>query len=118
MLCRANITPLCDVAQNNLLDYNIGKTQNRIYRFVYGVFYLNKKEVKSENQGKDSRLKIGPLWYKNDIWYFQFHFSTVTYKPRSELKGKFLFMLKRDLFFDLQSKSANHVNRLGNMVMK
>ena len=59
-----------------------------------------------------------PLVNKNGkkcVWIF--HFATVASKPIKKNSITFHYQMSRELFFDLQSKLANHVNRLGNSML-
>jgi len=102
-LCKMIITPECDIAQNKL-------TMNRL---VYGVFF----KAHSEIQPKDSQdiFRIGPFWFKGEIYQIILSFQSITSSfPENINDKKRLFAVRRDLLFDIQSKAANHVNRLGN----
>lgn len=50
------------------------------------------------------------------IWVF--HFATVMSKPIKKNSTTFHYQMSRELFFDLQSKLANHLNRLGNSMLE
>ena len=52
---------------------------------------------------------------KKCVWIF--HFATVVSKPVKRNSIAFHYQMSRELFFDLQSKLANHVNRLGNSML-
>ncbi|MBF0274725.1 MAG: hypothetical protein HQK84_05790 [Nitrospinae bacterium] len=102
LVCKIIITPECDIAQNKKL----------LHRLVYAI--ITEQPLKMGNLG-DSWFVIGPLFHDNKIKYITCCHQTVT--SHNEIEGRTLFALKRDLLFDLQSKVANHVNRLGNITI-
>lgn len=99
------LTPSCDIAQKKAIAH----------RLVYGI-------ISNEKCTKDSEslFKIGPYWDSNNpgIKYLIINLQTIhmlTIEQHKKLKID--FTIKRDLLFDLQSKAASHVNRLGNFQM-
>ncbi len=109
-LCRIIITPECDIKNEKLLCIPGGA-----HRVVYGLMF----PIESDTRGKDKKrteaqFLIGPFWHNRKIYLLEFHFSALTFQEASSFSGAPLFSVKRDLMFDLQSKAANHVNRLGN----
>ena len=124
VLCIVIITPECDIAQNKAVKVSDAEEKEFIlHRVVYGLLYPIKDDFKAEKQklhdrGKDSQYIIGPLWYKERRYLLIVHLSIISFFPEYDLPEKVEFSLKRDLLFDLQSKAANHVNRLGNYMVK
>jgi hypothetical protein len=121
-LCKIIITPECDLAYGKTL--RLKNKQGAIFqyhRIVHGLLCqidpdkLKDERKKFHDKGKDARFIIGPLWSDNHIYWLVIHFFTISLRAESEFNmDNFLFAIKRNLLFDLQSKSANHVNRLGN----
>lgn len=120
-LCAIIITPECDLAQNKTIKVLISETEDSsMHRIVYGLFCplessdLETEKKKLHDRGKDARFIVGPLWHEGKTWFLIIHFSTLSFQPEDKFSREVLFTLKRDLLFDLQSKAAIHVNRLGN----
>jgi hypothetical protein len=120
-LCKIVITPECDLAQNKTIKFGT----NVLHRCVYGLRVPFEKNENMKNfrdryheKGRDASFHIGPVCYKKKTYMFVFHFGTVTMEYEDMCGKKILFSLKRDLLFDLQSKAANHVNRLGNFQLQ
>lgn len=110
-LCKVLITPECDLAQNKTLLLN----GEKVHRVIYGIMHKSSSRFSLMDQAKDARFHLGPIWYNNHSHRFIFHYGTISLEPESELPSIPIFSLRRDLVFDLQSKAANHVNRLGNL---
>lgn len=119
-VCMVIVTPECDIAQNKLINCATKEEkERRLHRIIYGLYYEMFKDVKDEkrnlrDKGRDGRFDIGPLWQDKKRYLLTFHAATLTSIPEDGFSDKPLFKLKRDLLFDLQSKTANHINRLGN----
>ena len=111
-LCKLIITPECDIAQNRLFRH----------RIIYGILY--KCEVYSESSPPKTSMPIhlfpiGPLMHNKKSYKVILNFQTITsQKPEEISDANRLFAVKRDLLFDIQSKAANHVNRLGNYMLR
>jgi len=108
-LCKIVITPECDIAQDKLLH-----APRKVHRVVYGLLFPKSQDRRSKGSSPQSEFLIGPFWNDDKEYLFVFHFSTINFQSESEFLSSPLFSIKRDLMFDLQSKAANHVNRLGN----
>lgn len=106
-LCVSIITPECDIAQNKLFKH----------RIVYGVMYEN-DDSKLHDRGKNSLFEILNFHYKNKVYKIVFLLQSISTAQDDIISKPSIFCLKRDLLFDLQSKAANHVNRLGNYMLK
>ncbi len=107
-LCKMIITPDCDIAQKKFIAYRILK----------GILYRDCNETASKHSPQEM-FEIGPFWYKNKACRIIFNFQTISSCLPDEINdSKRLFAVKRDLLFDIQSKAANHVNRLGNYQLK
>ncbi|MFC1534768.1 hypothetical protein ACFL7M_15550 [Thermodesulfobacteriota bacterium] len=119
ILCKIILTPECDLARNKTLitkkEEDGQPVEYKIHRSVYGVLFPCVDDQKDNRSGKGSpaQFDIGPIWYQNKIYQIIIHFLTISTQNEKKIKGKPLFALKRNLIFDLQSKAANHVNRLG-----
>lgn len=128
------LTPSCDIAHHKNLriinEEDTNKTDLEIHRIVYGVQieiepanYTNpdfQVLLKSINSFPDNIFFIRPFTNientKRSIIIF--HFDTVTYYEVKPNEIQFDYMLKQNLVYDLQSKLANHVNRLGNSMLE
>lgn len=121
-LCCVIITPECDLALKKTLSITGPDDENfRLHRVVYGVYFPTSeklKELNSRINRNDACFDIGPLWHVDQRLKIIIHFSSLTILPENQLSSAPLFRIKRDLLFDLQSKMANHVNRLGNYQLK
>jgi len=117
-LCMVIISPECDLAQNKIIKAKgIGETLHPLHRVLFGL------KIPSEENGKlrerrDSDYHIGPIWHEGKSNILMLHFATISFHCESEFPEHPMFALKRDLLFDLQSRAANHVNRLGNYLLK
>ena len=115
-LCGVIITPECDIAHNKTVKLrNPDGTESPIHRVVFGLLFSPPSNPREARERTDARFPIGPFWYDSSQKLFVVHLSTLSYVIENILPPTYLFALKRDLLFDLQSKSANHVNRLGNL---
>lgn len=122
VLCKIILTPECDLAQKKTLvtikDEEGQRVEYRMHRVVYGVLFPcadDPKDIRAV-KGSPAQFDIGPIWYEDKVHHIVVNFSTISFQ--NEGKAKPLFSLKRDLVFDLQSKAANHVNRLGNFQLE
>lgn len=121
-LCQIIITPECDIAQNKMVKMTVDDDEHVIHRVVYALFYpladsITDEKKKFHERGKEAKHLIGPLWYENKKWFLVGHFSSLSMQSQDKITGETLFTLKRDILFDLQSKTANHVNRLGTQLL-
>ncbi len=73
---------------------------------------------KLNSKDRDARYIVGPIWHMDKKQYLICHFSTLTMQSMDKINGEILFTLKIDMVFELQSKAANHVNRLGTQLLK
>lgn len=124
------LTPSCDIAHHkNLrkLDNTGNKVELEIHRLVYGVLieiskqnYTNEEFLKLLNNGRfaENIYLIQPFYKDNKVFIILFHFDTVNGEKMIPYSRKFEIMLKESLSFDLQTKLANHVNRLGNSMLE
>ncbi len=119
-LCTVIVTPECDIAQNKTIGIFVTEKELKpSHRVIFGLFYEISGEMKNEkkklhDRGKDGRFIIGPLWWDNKKHLLVIHTGTLSFLTEKDFSEEPLFKLKRDLLFDLQSKTANHINRLGN----
>ena len=113
------LTPECDVAQNKMLS-----TGNRRYhRVVYGI----KMEIPDDSTKEkaildvmkarsDRTFPLAPfIDEKGKTCVLLFHFSTL---HTHCIRKRIVMQVKRILAFDIQTKAANHVNRLGNSIIE
>ena len=121
ILCKIIVTPECDLAQKKTIDKTDGV---RVQQVVCGLLCKMEKasleeELKRlDSKGRDSKYKIAPIWHDGAICLMHIHFASLTFCPEDDLPETSIFALRRDLVFDLQSKAANHVNRLGNYLLE
>jgi len=119
-LCCVIITPECDLAQKKVITFKGPNDEEyRVHRVVYGIYFPTSENSKAmqnrfNSEGKDAYFHIGPLWYDKQRLKVVIHSSTIAILSADKFSEGPLFRIKRDLLFDLQSKIANHVNRLGN----
>lgn len=112
-LCKAIITPECDLAQNKVLKYKDGNIEKKFQRIIFGILFNHNEDYKNILKSGDAHFQIGPFWFNDQIQIIVFHFLSITFEDENNFDKPFL-SLKRDMLFDIQSKAANHVNRLGN----
>jgi hypothetical protein len=117
-LCMVIISPECDLAQNKVMRAMGGDgTPYPLHRVLFGLKVLSGEADKLRDR-RDCDYGIGPVWHGNKSNTLLFHFATMSFRSEDEMPEPPLFTLQRDLLFDLQSKAANHVNRLGNYLLK
>lgn len=116
ILCSVIVTPECDLANNKAFCRTDDGTETICHRVVYGLCFPTVSDVKDrwKNKGQDARFVIQPFWHEEKSKTIIFHFGTLSKSHSLSQSGRPAFALRRDLVFDLQSKAANHVNRLGN----
>ena len=122
-LCCAIITPECDLAQpEKIISVKaLSGEKFRMHRVVYAVYFPTSEKSKilnSKIKWNEACFGVGPLWYNKKRFKILIHFSTLAFLSENKFRKKPLFRIKRDILFDLQSKAANHVNRLGNYQLK
>jgi len=115
------ITPACDLANNKHLHN--GK---ECFRILYGLLIPiedNKnprKNLKLSKMKSEALFDLAPFWYNiNDKPHLLvFHFGSLSSEWwKKEEIPEFVFSIKEHLAFDIQSKMANHANRLGNSML-
>lgn len=117
-LCMVIISPECDLAQNKIIKAKgTGEILYPLHRVLFGLEILSEEESKLRDK-RDSDYRIGPIWHNERSNTLLFHFATISFHSEGGLTQPLLFTLQRDLLFDLQSKAANHVNRLGNYLLE
>jgi hypothetical protein len=118
ILCSIIISPECDLAHNKMVSFGeAGDTPIVAHRVLYGLLTGVTPTNKFNSIGKDGRFVIGPIWYDKTERELVIHLGTVSFLAENAFIASSIFSLKRDLLFDLQSKCANHVNRLGNFLL-
>ena len=88
------------------------------HRIIYGLLVPVFPTSRLVPTGRDAFFRIHPIWHDNKEQELIFHLASMSFCPEKEFTQPPLFTLKRDLLFDLQSKAANHVNRLGNYLLQ
>lgn len=77
---------------------------------------LNKRIIERK---PENLFSIQPfLTSKKQVSIILFNFSTIMSKEINLKDINFIFKMKENLTFDLQSKLANHINRLGNSMLE
>ncbi len=105
-LCRLVITPQCDICQDKAI----------LHRVLYGIIFNEDDATKCR---KGPLFPFGPFYFHDSSKSIVFHLQSITTCKKDELCSKeVLFGLRKDLFFDIQANSANHVNRHGNFAIK
>lgn len=120
------LTPSCDISHQKNLKKSTkeDKIEFEIHRMLYGIQISIFKKNYSDNNflqlldesTPDSIYLIKPFYREEALHIILFHFGTISSKKTKPNK-KFNMMLKKNLTFDLQTKLANHVNRLGNSML-
>jgi len=108
-LCMVVITPRCDVAQNKTLRIDSAYMQ----RVVYGVVFSCEQSFKYSKTERD--YIIDKIFVENKALKFVFDFATVCGLFSDELPKSGLCIFSEEVVFDIQSKAANQVNRLGSL---
>lgn len=117
-LCKVIISPECDIAHNKMIYVPGAGEQHVAHRVIYGILAPMGPTVRFNQTGREGYFKVTSIWHDGKVKDLIFHFGTMSFSPENEFTEPPLFTLKRDLLFDLQSKAANHVNRLGNYLLK
>lgn len=119
-LCAVIITPECDLANSKNFFRGINGADVICHRIIYGLCFPSDPNIKKKllEKGKDAHFVVGPFWHEQISRTIIFHFGTLSQTHEISQKGTSAFSLRRDLVFDLQSKAANHVNRLGNFQLE
>lgn len=118
-LCKVIISPECDIAHNKMILINEADNVLKIaHRILWGLMVPINQEYKLNEKGREGFFSVGPIWHENKAQVVIFHFGTISFQSENEFSNGPLFTLSRDLLFDLQSKAANHVNRLGNFQLE
>lgn len=112
-LCKVVITPSCDIACKKTLQD--ADDESILHRVIYGLLVKAKDYSEGSFKHSDGVYKVMHIWLDNCVYHMFLHFATINseYTKNDVL----IFSLKTELLFDLQSKAANHVNRLGNCLL-
>ena len=116
-LVKMIVTPACDIANRKLLSNNKG---HFLHRVVYAII-LDASFVYTSTDNEDNILwyyQFGPFVWDKKIVRMHFHFGTLSSEFISDKNKASCFTIKQEIVFDIQSKIANHVNRLGNSLLK
>jgi hypothetical protein len=115
------LTPPCDIAHTKFLKKD---DKVEMHRVLYGVKIVIPDDDPSildclKSSIPETLYFVRPFIDKdNKVCIIVFHFGTITTKPLKTGEVSFSYMLKENLTFDLQTKLANHVNRLGNSMLE
>ncbi|MDR1895310.1 MAG: hypothetical protein LBR10_00785 [Prevotellaceae bacterium] len=107
------ITPACDLANKKYLHNDAN-----CFRILYGLLIPVTKSIYEHR--KEADFTTQPFWYpqKEKIYQLIFHFGSLTsIWWKNDEMPPFEFTIKEHLAFDIQSKMANHANRLGNSMI-
>lgn len=125
--CYCLITPECDLAhpKNKALIEKttyFSDTKENVdilyYRTVYGFLFKNEPRRKKFKRISQRLFPINNIWFEDAVWDLAFDFSYISVISIEKIiEENFIFRLKTDLLFDLQSQASNHVNRLGNFLL-
>lgn len=110
-LCCLVITPQCDYAQNKRLTYEASTVE----RIVYGV--LVPQELELQSKRSERKYLIPDVFFDEKVCLLGFSFATLGFAFSSELPTSATFVLQEEMLFDIQSKAANQINRLGNCLI-
>jgi hypothetical protein len=118
------ITPSCDLACNKFLFYRNKKYLRILYGMAIQVDSSSIKEIDKITKSCSSSaagFAIKPFWNKHNgkIYIIIFNYNSLNsvWWDRNNIP-KFRFAIKEHLVFDIQSKMANHANRLGNSMLQ
>lgn len=117
----AILTPQCDISQNKMLTDGKKTKHHRVLLGLKFAIPRTKKDCDSflKEFKKIRGEKVFPIMPFEDengkTCVICFHLGALT---MLEKLNPIKLQLKRDLAFDLQSKLANHVNRLGNSMLE
>ena len=112
------VSPECDLAQNKVFKIKAGGgTLQPLHRVLFGLKIPSEESKKLQNK-RDCEYRIKPIWYLGKSYCLIIHFATMSFYSEDKFLENPLFTLRRDILFDLQSKAANHVNRLGNFLLE
>jgi hypothetical protein len=115
-LCKIIITPSCDLAQNKIIKDKCSPEGKKVHRIVYGLLLPFDVDLKRKEK-TEAMFDITPFWHEEKSWIIILHFSAITFQHEDQLQLP-VFCLSQDLIFDIQSKAANNLNRLGNFQLK
>jgi hypothetical protein len=106
-------TPACDIAQDKLLK---NSNNYSLHRVVYAV--ILKSDLCFSEKNALWYYQFGPFLLDNKNVRMHFHFGTVGFEYISKNSQEAPhFTIKREIVFDIQSKIATHMNRLGNSLL-
>jgi len=114
------ITPSCDMVHRKYLH-----NDKECFRVLYGLLIPIKDDAEykkyfQRHTSKQAHFLTTPFWYtnRNISCLLVFHFGSLTsvWWNKDEIPD-FIFAIKEHLAFDIQSKIANHANRLGNSML-
>jgi hypothetical protein len=118
------ITPSCDLACNKFLFYGNKKYLRILYGMAIPVDSNSIKKIDKLAKSCSSSsagFAIKPFWNKHNgkIYIIIFNYNSLNsiWWDRNNIP-KFIFAIKDHLVFDIQSKMANHANRLGNSMLQ
>lgn len=111
------LTPNCDIAHNNILTDSMNQESHRI---LYGLKIAVTGSVQNCLKKKKDYLYCTEPFSDIDgkMSAFVFHFGTIQTTSLNFNVVHFDYYMKNSLVSDLQSKLANHVNRLGHSMLE
>jgi hypothetical protein len=117
-LCKIIVTPACDLAQNKTLIHKNRDDEKKVHRVVFGLLLTFNNDLKKKIKKTEAMFTVGAFWYKKKTQIIILHFSSLTFQHEGQFNNSPLFCLSNDLVFDIQSKAANNINRLGNFQLE
>ena len=104
---------MCDIAQHKIIN---DPAKGNLHRIVYAI--ISPSTIKPRTNNDFWYYKFGPFVLKGKNVFMHFHFGTVGFEYLQDNRKQPAFSIKQEIVFDLQSKIASHVNRLGNSLLK
>lgn len=119
-LCGIIVTPSCDIAHEKKLVKN---GEKKFHRVLYGLdikIYKKNLNLLTDSLNKinsEAVYQVNPFYIDNYVHVIFFIFGTIISKPLCNGDKAFIYELNESVVHDLQTKLANHVNRLGNSMI-
>ena len=111
-LAKIIVTPSCDIAQGKLFKNDKGHC---LHRVVYAV--ILESSIVYSHRDASFYYQFGPFLLNGKNVRMHFHFGTLDSEYIPDVHVAPLFVIKQEIVFDIQSKIANHMNRLGNSLL-
>ena len=112
-LAKIIVTPSCDIAQGKLFKNDRGHC---LHRVVYAV--ILESNIVYSHRDASFYYQFGPFLLNGKNVRMHFHFGTLDSEYIPDVHVAPSFVIKQEIVFDIQSKIANHMNRLGNSLLE